>query len=169
MEDLLRVGVITTTHGVRGEVKVFPTTEDPKRFKKLKTVILDDGRQQMELEIASVKFFKNLVILKFKEFDNINDVERFKKATLWVTRENAIPLEEGEYYIADLIDLAVVSDEGEELGVLSDVLETGANDVYVVSKEGVQDLLLPNIPECILDVNLEEGVMTVHVMKGLRD
>lgn len=169
MEDLLRVGVITTTHGVRGEVKVFPTTEDPKRFKKLKTVILDDGRQQMELEIASVKFFKNLVILKFKEFDNINDVERFKKATLWVTRENAIPLEEGEYYIADLIDLAVVSDEGEELGVLSDVLETGANDVYVVSKKGVQDLLLPNIPECILDVNLEEGVMMVHVMKGLRD
>lgn len=169
MEDLLRVGVITTTHGVRGEVKVFPTTEDPKRFKKLKTVILDDGRQQMELEIASVKFFKNLVILKFKEFDNINDVERFKKATLWVTRENAIPLEEGEYYIADLIDLAVVSDEGEELGVLSDVLETGANDVYVVSKKGVQDLLLPNIPECILDVNLEEGVMTVHVMKGLSD
>ncbi|MDD6155718.1 MAG: ribosome maturation factor RimM [Lachnospiraceae bacterium] len=169
MEDLLRVGVITTTHGVRGEVKVFPTTEDPKRFKKLKTVILDDGRQQMELEIASVKFFKNLVILKFKEFDNINDVERFKKATLWVTRENAIPLEEGEYYIADLIDLAVVSDEGEELGVLSDVLETGANDVYVVSKKGVQDLLLPNIPECILDVNLEEGVMTVHLMKGLRD
>lgn len=169
MEDLLRVGVITTTHGVRGEVKVFPTTEDPKRFKKLKTVILDDGRQQMELEIASVKFFKNLVILKFKEFDNINDVERFKKATLWVTRENAIPLEEGEYYIADLIDLAVVSDEGEKLGVLSDVLETGANDVYVVSKKGVQDLLLPNIPECILDVNLEEGVMTVHLMKGLRD
>ena len=169
MEDLLRIGVITTTHGVRGEVKVFPTTEDPKRFKKLKTVILDDGRQQMELEIASVKFFKNLVILKFKEFDNINDVERFKKATLWVTRENAIPLEEGEYYIADLIDLAVGSDEGEELGVLSDVLETGANDVYVVSKKGVQDLLLPNIPECILDVNLEEGVMTVHVMKGLRD
>ena len=169
MEDLLRVGVITTTHGVRGEVKVFPTTEDPKRFKKLKTVILDDGRKQIKIEIASVKFFKNLVILKFNEFDNINDVERFKKATLWVTRENAIPLEEGEYYIADLIDLAVVSDEGEELGVLSDVLETGANDVYVVSKKGVQDLLLPNIPECILDVNLEEGVMTVHVMKGLRD
>lgn len=169
MEDLLRVGVITTTHGVRGEVKVFPTTEDPKRFQKLKRVILDDGRQQMELEIASVKFFKNLVILKFKEFDNINDVERLKKATLWVTRENAIPLEEGEYYIADLLDLKVVSDEGEDLGVVSDVLETGANDVYVVSKEGVQDLLLPNIPECILDVNLEEGVMRVHVMKGLRD
>ena len=70
MEQLLRVGVITTTHGVRGEVKVFPTTDDPKRFKKLKNVILDDGKTQMELEIASVKFFKNLVILKFKEFDN---------------------------------------------------------------------------------------------------
>lgn len=169
MEDLLRVGVITTTHGVRGEVKVFPTTDDPARFKKLKKVILDDGKQKMELSIASVKFFKNLVILKFKEFDNINDVERFRQASLWVTRENAIPLEEGEYFIADLIGLSVVSDEGEELGILDDVLETGANDVYVVKKPHTQDLLLPNIPECIREVNLQEGVMTVHLMKGLRD
>ena len=167
--DLLRVGVITTTHGVRGEVKVFPTTDDPKRFKKLKDVILDDGRQQLDMEITSVKFFKNLVILKFKGFDNMNDVEKFRQAELYVTRENAIPLKEGEYYIADLYDLKVVSDEGEELGVLSDVLVTGANDVYVVTKDGAPDLLLPNIPECILEVNLAAKLMTVHLMKGLRD
>ena len=101
MEQLLRVGVITTTHGVRGEVKVFPTTDDPQRFKKLKNVILDNGKQQMDLEITSVKFFKNLVILKFKGLDNMNDVEKFKQADLLVTRENAVKLQPGEYFIAD--------------------------------------------------------------------
>ena len=92
MEDLLQVGVITSTHGVRGEVKVFPTTDDPARFKKLKKVILDSGKEQLELEIASVKFFKNMVIVKFKGIDNINDVEKYKKAGLFVTRDNAVKL-----------------------------------------------------------------------------
>lgn len=169
MEDLLKVGVITTTHGVRGEVKVFPTTDDPKRFKKLKNVILISGAEQLELEISNVKFFKNLVILKFKEFDNINDIEKYKKAELYVTRENAVELEEDEYFIADLIDLKVVSDEGEELGVLSDVLQTGANDVYVISKDGTSDLLVPAIKDCILDVDFENEVMTIHLLPGLRD
>lgn len=87
MEELLQVGVITTTHGVRGEVKVFPTTDDPARFKKLKDVILDNGKAKKDLEIENVKFFKNMVILKFKGLDNINDVERFRQAKLLVTRE----------------------------------------------------------------------------------
>lgn len=169
MEELLKVGVITTTHGVRGEVKVFPTTDDPKRFKKLKNVILISGAEQLELEISNVKFFKNLVILKFKEFDNINDIEKYKKAELYVTRENAVELEEDEYFIADLIDLKVVSDEGEELGVLSDVLQTGANDVYVISKDATSDLLVPAIKDCILDVDFENEVMTIHLLPGLRD
>ena len=101
MEQFFRVGVITTTHGVHGDVKVFPTTDDPQRFKKLKQVILDNGKEQRELEITSVKFIKNLVILKFKGLDNINDVEKYKKADLLVTRKNAVPLKEGEYFIAD--------------------------------------------------------------------
>ena len=169
MENLLRVGVITTTHGVRGEVKVFPTTDDPQRFKKLKNVILDDGKQQLDLEITSVKFFKNLVILKFKGLDNMNDVEKFKQADLLVTRENAVKLEPGEYFIADLIGLAGVSDEGEDLGELTDVIQTGANDVYVFSKAGQQDLLVPKIPDCVKDINLEEGKVLVHLLPGLRD
>ena len=90
MEDLLQVGVITTTHGVRGEVKVFPTTDDANRFKKLKEVILDTGKEQLPLEIAQVKFFKNLVILKFKGIDNINDIEKYKGKSLYVTREHAV-------------------------------------------------------------------------------
>ena len=168
MEDLLQIGVITTTHGVRGEVKVFPTTDDPMSFKKLKQVILDTGKEQIELEVAGARFFKNLVILKFKGIDNINDVEQYRQKSLYVTRENAVPLGENEYFIADLIGLKVVSDEGEELGTLSDVLQTGANDVYVVSKENTPDLLIPAIRDCIRQVDIESGTMQVHLLAGLR-
>ena len=169
MEDLLQVGAITTTHGVRGEVKVFPTTDDPKRFLDLKHVILDDGREKRNLEIEHVKFFKNLVILKFRGIDNINDIEKYKKAGLFVTREDAVELSEDEYFIADLIGLTVVTDEGEEIGTLSDVLQTGANDVYVVSKQGQKDILIPAIHECILDVDLEQQKVEVHLLPGLRE
>lgn len=169
MSDLLQVGVITSTHGVRGEVKVFPTTDDPARFKKLKQVILDDGKQQIDLEIASVKFFKNMVILKFKGIDNINDVEKYRRAALLVTRENAVPLAENEYFIADLIGLSAVSDEGEELGTITDVLQTGANDVYVVTTPQKEEILVPAIKECILAVDLDERRMQLHLLPGLRD
>ena len=168
MEDLLQVGVITSTHGIRGEVKVFPTTDDVSRFKKLKNVILDNGKEHRDLEIESVKFFKNMVILKFKGIDNINDVEKYKKAPLFVTRENAVPLEEDEYFIADLIGLKVVSDEGEDLGIIDDVLQTGANDVYIITKDNAEDLLVPAIHECIKNVDIEGGTMQVHLLAGLR-
>ena len=169
MEDLLKVGVITSTHGIRGEVKVFPTTDDAKRFKKLKNVILDNGKEKIDMEIASVKFFKNMVILKFKGIDDINDVEKYKKAELYVTRENAVPLKKDEYFIADLIGIEVTSDEGEALGVIDDVLQTGANDVYVIKKAGCQDLLVPAIKACIKEVDIENQKMIVHLLAGLRD
>ena len=169
MEDLLQVGIITTTHGVNGEVKVFPTTDDPARFKKLKQVILDTGREKISLTVTQVRFFKNLVILKFEHYDNINDVEKWKSKGLYVTRENAVKCEEGEYFIADLMGLSVFSDEGEALGELSEVLSTGANDVYVVTKAGERDLLLPAIRECILSIDMDARVMKVHLMDGLRD
>lgn len=168
MEQMLRVGVITSTHGVRGEVKVFPTTDDAKRFKTLKKVILD-GREPLELSIEQVKFFKNMVILKFKGYDNINDVEMFRKKSLYVTRENAVKLKKNEYFIADLIGLKMISDEGEDLGELTDVLQTGANDVYVISKEGADDILLPAIKDCVKQVDIEGGTMQVHLLDGLRD
>ena len=149
MEDFLQVGVITATHGIRGEVKVFPTTDDPERFLDLETVYLDTGREKKLLTISSVKFFKQFVILKFKEFDNINDVD--------------------EYFIADLIGLRVITDEDKVLGELTDVLETGANDVYQVTDENGKEILLPAIKDCILSVDLEKGEMKVHILEGLLD
>ena len=169
MEDLLQVGVITTTHGVRGEVKVFPTTDDANRFKKLKEVILDTGKEQLPLEIAQVKFFKNLVILKFKGIDNINDIEKYKGKILYVTREHAVKLKKDEYFIADLIGMRAVTEEGEELGTIKDVLQTGANDVYIIKKDGEDELLVPAIKDCVKNVDIEGGVMTLHLLEGLRD
>lgn len=167
MEDVFQVGVISTTHGIAGEVKVFPTTDDMNRFKKLKEVILDTGKETQLLHIQQVRFFKNMVIVKFKEVQSINDVERLRGKSLYVTRENAVKLQKDEYFIADMIGIQVVSDEGEDLGILQDVMQTGANDVYVVEKDG-EELLIPAIKDCILSVNVEEGKMEVHLLPGLR-
>ena len=167
MEKLLQVGVISSTHGVRGEVKVFPTTDDAKRFKKLKNVILDTGRDQRVLEIEQVKFFKQLVILKFKGIDNINDIEKYKGRSLFVDREHAVRLRKDEYFIADMIGMTVFTEDGEEFGVLKDVMETGANDVYVISSLEHGEVLIPAIKQCILDVDVESGKMRIHLMEGL--
>lgn len=167
MEDLLQVGIITSTHGVRGEVKVFPTTDDPARFKKLKEVVLDTGKEMKTLEIQGVKFFKNMVILKFKGIDNINDVEQYKTKSLYVTRKNAVKLKKDEYFIADLIGLSVCSDDESIKGEIMDVMETGANDVYVIELEDGRELLLPAIKECVLSVDMEAGMMKIHVLDGL--
>lgn len=167
MKDMLQVGVITQTHGVRGEVKVFPTTDDVNRFKKLKQVILDTGKETMPLEIQSVKFFKQFVILKFKGIDNINDIEKYKRCSLYVTREHAVPLEEDEYFIADMIGMEVCTEDGNIFGTLKDVIETGANDVYVIESAEHGEVLVPAIKECIRSVDIEKGQMMIHLMDGL--
>lgn len=167
MEDMLQVGVITQTHGVRGEVKVFPTTDDVNRFKKLKQVILDTGKETMPLEIQSVKFFKQFVILKFKGIDNINDIEKYKRCPLYVTREHAVPLEEDEYFIADMIGMEVCTEDGNKFGTLKDVIETGANDVYVIESAEHGEVLVPAVKECIRSVDIEKGQMMIHLMDGL--
>ena len=167
MEELLQVGVITSTHGVRGEVKVFPTTDDAARFKQLKHVLLDTGREMKPLEIQGVKFFKQFVILKFKGIDNINDIERYKRCPLLVERKDAVELKEDEYFIADMIGIQVETEDREVFGTLKDVMETGANDVYVIDTEEHGAVLVPAIKECILDVDVEKRKMTIHLMDGL--
>lgn len=167
MEQLLQVGVISSTHGVRGEVKVFPTTDDVKRFKKLKQVILDTGREHLPLEVESVKFFKQFAILKFKGINNINDIEKYKGKSLLVDRKNAVKLQKNEYFIADMIGLTVFTEDGAEFGELKDVLETGANDVYVIESLKHGEVLVPAIKQCILEVDIENRKMVIHLMEGL--
>ena len=167
MEQLLQVGVISSTHGVRGEVKVFPTTDDVKRFKKLKKVILDTGKEQLPLEIEGVKFFKQFVILKSRGIDNINDIEKYKGKRLLVDREHAVKLKKDEYFIADMIGMDVFTEEGELFGALKDVMETGANDVYIIEVTDGKEVLVPAIKQCILDVDIENRKMVIHLLEGL--
>ena len=167
MEQLLQVGVISSTHGVRGEVKVFPTTDDVKRFKKLKKVILDTGKEQLPLEIEGVKFFKQFVILKFRGIDNINDIEKYKGKSLLVDREHAVKLKKDEYFIADMIGMDVFTEEGELFGALKDVMETGANDVYIIEMTDGKEVLVPAIKQCILDVDIENRKLVIHLLEGL--
>ena len=169
MEQKLQVGIITATHGLKGEVKVYPTTDDPGRFRGLKKVILDNGKVSVDLEIESVKYFKQFVILKFKGLDDIEQVEKYRKASLYVTRDNAVRLKKDEFFIADLIDMKVVNEDGSPLGTLRDVITTGANDVYEVALDEGGTVLIPAIKECILDVDVENAVMRVHLLEGLLD
>ena len=169
MEEKFQVGVITSTHGLRGEVKVFPTTDDPRRFKRLKQVFLDTGKEELLLEIESVKFLKQFVILKFRGMDDISDVERFRQKSLFVPRKWAVPLRRDEYFVADLVGIKVVDEEDKTVGILKDVLSTGANDVYVIGMENGKEVLIPAIKQCILKVDVEAGYIRVHFMEGLLD
>lgn len=167
MEGKLQVGIISSTHGLKGEVKVFPTTDDVNRFKKLKKVTLDTGKEELTLEIQGVKFFKQFAILKFKGIDDINDIEKYKGKPLLIDRKQAVPLKKNEYFIADLIDLEVFLEDDSRFGVLTDVMQTGANDVYVVTMDDGKEVLLPAIKDCIKDVDIENRTMTIHLMDGL--
>ena len=174
MVEYLRVGIVTEPHGVRGEFKVFPTTDDVTRFESYREVIIERTGKTPEESggtevrpIESVKYQKDRVILKVGGISSRDDAEILRKAELFVHRSQSTPPKEGEYFTADLFGLSVVTEEGETVGFVEDVLKTGANDVFVVRKPDGKELLLPNIPDCIRKVDLDAGVMTVYLMPGL--
>lgn len=172
METFFQIGIITSAHGVHGEVKVYPTTDDAKRFKRLKEVIVrpnpeSEGGSVMEIE--GVKFFKNMVILKFRGIDSMEAAQTYRKHSLMVPRAQAVRLSRDEYFIADLKGLVVQNEDGTEIGTLTDVLETGANDVYVIKLHSGEELLLPAIKQCVLEVNVERGFIRIHILEGLLD
>ncbi len=162
MDELLQIGEIVNTHGVRGDVKVYPYTDDITRFSRLKEVILSDSAGERVVSVKGVKYFKNMVILHIAGTESMNEAERLRGAKLFVDREHAEPLKDNEYYVVDLIGLTVINDDGRTLGILRDVLPTGANDVYEV--KGEETCLIPAIKDCILSVDLKERVMRVHLM-----
>ena len=128
---------------------------------------MDNGKERLNMEIEGVKFFKQYAIIKFKGYDSINDIEKYKNAKLYVTRDKAVRLQKDEYFIADLIGMEIVTEEGEQFGRMKDVMATGANDVYVVEREDGTEVLLPAIKECVKNIDMEQGQITVHIMDGL--
>ncbi len=167
--SLLEIGKIVNTHGLRGEVKVVPWMDYPEDFEELENIFIKTRKEMKPVEIENVRYQKNNLIVKFKGFDDINDIEQYKGCILYADREELGELPEGVHYIVDLIGLDVVNEEGEKLGVLADVFNTGANDVYDVKREGKKNLLLPVIDEVVKEINVEGGTITVHVMEGLDD
>lgn len=166
MEEFLKVGVITAPHGVRGDVKVFPTTDDPQRFRDLKQVYLDDSGADAR-KVSGVKYVRNLVVLHLDGIDTVEEAQRFRQRELFVDREHALPLGENEFYIADLVGADVVTETGEELGILRDVLQTGANDVYIVDSPEYGEVLIPAIRQCVIKVDISASRVTVRLLPGL--
>ena len=171
--DKLQIGVITGTHGIRGLVKVQPITDDAQRFLSLEEVeLVQEGQEARRLRVTTAKLHKQSVLLGFEGYEDINLVEPMKGAALYVDREQAVPLEENEYYFADLIGMKVVEErDGAErlIGELTEVMETGANDVFVVRRDNGRELLIPSIADCIRQVDVEQNKMTVTLLPGMED
>ncbi|NMM51273.1 ribosome maturation factor RimM [Paenibacillus aquistagni] len=171
-KSLFTVGVVVNTQGIRGEVKIVPHTDfAEERFApKSKLVLVQESSNRMvPVTVEHSRLHKNMYVVKFKEFNNINEVEAFKTWLIKVSVEEREPLEEGEYYYSDIIGCMVVTEDGEELGPIKEILAPGANHVWVVKMPKGKDLLLPVIDPVILDVNVKEKRVTVHLMEGLME
>ena len=167
MQKRLEIGQIVNTFGIKGEVKVVPFTDDISRFDELKKVYIKNKNQEKQYKIENVKYHKNMVLIKFSGIDKIEDAEMLKNKYLEIDRENAIPLEEGTYFIADLIGLEVYTEDGNLLGKVEDIYNTGSKDIYVVKDELGKQVLLPGIDEVIKNVDLENSKIIVHLIPGL--
>ena len=174
--EYFRVGIVTEPHGIRGEIKVFPTNDDVTRFERYaETVVERSGKTPEESgasevrRITSVKYQKDRVILKLSGVDTRNDAETLRKAELYVHRDRTTPPKEGEFFTADLYGLQVFTEDGRKVGVVEDVLKTGANDVFSIRKEDGKELLLPKVDAFIRSIDVEEGRMTVFLVPGIED
>lgn len=169
MVDRFQIGVIAGTHGVKGDVKIFPTTDDPARFKKLKTVILAGRKSESVVAISNVRLSGKFVIARLQGIDDMDKARLLRESTLWIPREDAVPLPPGKYYVPDLIGISVRLEDGSVLGELTDVIFTGANDVYQVTTPDGRNVLLPVIDDCIIELKPEEGYAVVRPLPGLLD
>ena len=167
MTKYLEIGQIVNTFGIKGMVKIKPFTDDIRRFDKLEKVYIENKKGRKEFEIEEVKYHKNMVLMKLKGIDNPEDANLLRQSYLLVDRENEEPLEEGVYYIVDLLGLEVYTDENELLGNVEDIFNTGSNDIYVVKDELGKQILLPGIPDVIKKVDLENRRIIVHLIPGL--
>lgn len=166
--DYMYIGRVANTHGVRGDIKVFPTTDDKKRFEKLKKITIEDARgNDAEYHIIGIKYVNKFVVLNLKEIEDMDSALRLKQGIVKIDKKYALPLEKDEYYVQDLVGLEVVDEDENKLGMLREVLHTGSNDVYIIDLEDGGEVLIPAIKKCILKINMKKRVMKVHVLEGL--
>lgn len=167
MEQLMEIGQIVNTYGIKGFVKVMPFTDNINRFEDLKSVYLQTKKGLETFEIEEVKYSKNMVLLKFKGIDDINIAENYRNCYLKIDRKDAVELPEDTYFIVDLLDMEVETEEGQILGKIIDVYPTGSNDIYVVKNEEGKQILLPAISQVVKIVDIQNKKMIVHLLNGL--
>ncbi len=167
--DRLEVGKIVNTHGLKGEVKIVTWTDYPEVFEDLEYVFAKKKTEEIKLNLKNIKYQKNNIIAKFSEINSIEEAETFKNCVLTAERDMLGELPEGVYYIADLIGCEVYSDDGENLGKISDVFNTGANDIYAVSAPQRKDMLIPVTDDTVKSVDTENKKVIVHLIEGLED
>ena len=169
LADYFEIGKIVNTQGIKGDLRVVPMTDDPTRFELLDFVYVFTKNGIEEINIEKVWYHKKFVILKLEGIDDMTAAEKYKNSMVKIPADKALPLAEDEFYIRDIYGIAVHTEQGEDLGILEDIIQTGANDVYVVSDGKKKELLIPAIKQCIINVDVENKVMTVRLLKGLRD
>ncbi len=163
----LEIGQIVNTFGIKGMVKVKPFTDDIKRFDYLEKIYIEKNNTQKEYEIEEVKYHKDMVLIKFKGIDTVEQAELLRNAYLTISRDSVEKLEEGRYYIVDMLGLEVYTDEQVLLGTLDDIFNTGSNDIYVVKDKQGKQILLPAIQDVIKQIDMENRKMIVHLLPGL--
>ena len=162
-KEKLEVGQIVNVFGIKGFVKLYPYVDNINRFDELKNVFIKNNK----FEIEQIKYQKNMVLIQYKGIETVEQAEKLRNSIVEIDRSDAIPLEEGQYFIADLIGLNVYLENGEKLGILEDIYNTGSSDIYVVKNELGKQFLLPYIDDVIKNIDLDNEKITVHLIKGL--
>lgn len=167
-QEVLEIGQIVNTFGIQGMIKVVPYTDDIKRFDDLKTIYVEDKKSnKVEYEIEKVKYHKNMVLLKLKGIDKVEDAEKLKENFIKIDRKDAIDLDKDSYFIVDLIGIDVYTDNNKYLGKVENIYNTGSNDIYIVKNEQGKEILLPGIEEVIKQIDTDNEKIIVHLIKGL--
>lgn len=166
MLEYLSIGQIINIHGFKGEVKVYPLTDDVSRFKKLKVVYVEENNRLVRYEVEGVKLLRNTVVVKLKGIDTEEAANKLRNFYMKVDRKSAVKLPQNSYFICDLIDLEAFDERGLFLGTIKDVLQTGSNDVYVIQTDG-KDLLIPALKEVVKEIDLENRKIVVQLPEGL--
>lgn len=167
MQEYFEIGKIANTHGLKGELKVVPLTDNPERYNDLKSIYIEKDNQLVEYNISGLKFFKGFVIIKLKEVDDIGTAESLKGLFIKIDRKNAIKLPRGSFFICDLMLCEIFDENGSLLGKMKDILKTGSNDVYTVQREDGKELLIPALKSVVKDISIENKRIVVSLPEGL--
>ena len=167
MEEYFEIGQIVNTSGLKGVLKIKPFTDDIKKFSNLKTIYIKTKNDLTEFKIEQVRYVKNMVMLKLAGIDTVEEAEKYRNLYIKILRDQEEELEEGSYYVVDILGCKVNTDTNQELGKVVDVFQTGSNDVYVVKDEQGKQILLPAIKQVIKNVDIKNKIITVHLLEGL--